>query len=75
MTYKKSHINPIKYSCEICNYNTYNKKDYNKHLLTDKHKYLQNTSENPQKSHINNILLYIIYIHYNPEISYKTRNE
>ena len=53
MTYNKSHINPIKYSCEICNYNTYNKKDYNKHLLTDKHKYLQNTSENPQKSHIN----------------------
>ena len=26
-----------KYSCELCNYNTCNKKDYNKHLLTAKH--------------------------------------
>ena len=52
MTYNKSQKNPIEYYCEICNYNTFNKKDYNKHLSTDKHKYLQNTSENPQKSHI-----------------------
>jgi hypothetical protein len=26
------------YSCNVCNYNTSNKKDYNKHILTYKHK-------------------------------------
>jgi len=35
---KKSHKNPIKYNCELCYYNTCNKKDYIKHLLTQKHK-------------------------------------
>ena len=29
---------PMKYACETCDYSTCNKKDYNKHLLTDKHK-------------------------------------
>ena len=29
---------PLKYACEACDYSTCNKKDYNKHLLTDKHK-------------------------------------
>ena len=29
---------PLKYACEACDYSTSNKKDYNKHLLTDKHK-------------------------------------
>jgi hypothetical protein len=29
---------PSKYTCEPCDYSTCNKKDYNKHLLTDKHK-------------------------------------
>jgi len=28
----------MKYACETCDYSTCNKKDYNKHLLTDKHK-------------------------------------
>ena len=38
------------YVCECCNYNTYSKKDYNKHLSTDKHKKLQNKSLDEQKN-------------------------
>jgi hypothetical protein len=34
---KKIPKNPICYSCEKCDYNTSNKKDYNKHLNTLKH--------------------------------------
>ena len=33
---------PKKFICVFCDYNTYNKKDFNKHLLTDKHKMLSN---------------------------------
>ena len=35
--------NPKKFNCEICDYNTFNKKDYNKHLQTLKHKKLSNS--------------------------------
>ena len=38
MDNKKIPKNPIIYFCEKCNYNTSNKKDFNKHLLTRKHK-------------------------------------
>jgi hypothetical protein len=34
-------INSYKFVCENCNYNTCNKKDFNKHLETKKHKILQ----------------------------------
>jgi len=44
------------YVCEFCNYNTFSKKDYNKHLLTDKHKKLQNTSSDEQKNPKNPII-------------------
>ena len=37
--------NPKKYFCEFCNYNTCNKKDYSKHLLTLKHKRLSNSDQ------------------------------
>ena len=37
--------NPKKYFCEFCNYNTSNKKDFNKHLLTLKHKKLSNSDQ------------------------------
>ena len=30
------------YICKTCNFNTSNKKDYSRHLLTDKHKKLTN---------------------------------
>ena len=51
MTYIKIPKNPNKYSCEDCNYTTGSKKDYNKHLLTAKHKILTNTDINGIKSH------------------------
>jgi hypothetical protein len=39
-------ISPIKslqiFECNSCNYSTYNKKDYNKHILTPKHKKKEN---------------------------------
>jgi hypothetical protein len=45
---------PTKFFCETCYYNTSNKKDYNKHLLTAKHSRLTNgkgfANENPIKS-------------------------
>jgi hypothetical protein len=51
-TYKKSQKIPKKFECKICNYKCSNKKDFNKHLLTAKHKRLTNTDikvpENPQ---------------------------
>jgi hypothetical protein len=43
--------NPYKYCCEKCDFNTCNKKDYTRHLTTDKHNKLINTNlktpENP----------------------------
>jgi len=38
---KKSHI----FSCSCCYYNTFNKKDYKKHLQTIKHKSMSNTDK------------------------------
>jgi len=53
---KKSQEIPKKYSCEICDYNTSNIKDYNKHLHTNKHlnrtnlnEFEQNFLENPKE--------------------------
>ena len=40
MLTKKSPKNPLKFECKKCNYITGNKKDYNKHLTTAKHKKL-----------------------------------
>jgi hypothetical protein len=34
--------NPLIYICKTCNFNTSNKKDYSRHLLTDKHEKLTN---------------------------------
>ena len=51
---KKSLKIPQDFCCELCNYNTSSKKDYNKHLLTLKHKKKQNetfeTKKIPKKS-------------------------
>jgi len=33
---------PIVYTCNLCNFNTSNKKDYRKHLITRKHKIITN---------------------------------
>lgn len=54
---QKTPKNPKKYSCEICDFNTCNKKDYAKHMATDKHQIrtLLNDfeQENPKKPHLN----------------------
>ncbi len=50
MTTKKSQKIPNIFLCEKCNYSTSSKKDYNKHLLTRKHKLQQNTTNLSQKS-------------------------
>ena len=44
MTAKKSLKIPPNFMCKICVYNTSSKKDYNKHLLTLKHKNAPNTA-------------------------------
>jgi len=45
--------NPKKFNCEFCDYNTFNKKDYNKHLQTLKHKKLSNSDTIVTNSDIN----------------------
>ena len=52
MADKKSQKIPKKFECKVCNYKCSNKKDFNKHILTAKHKRLTNADikvpENPQ---------------------------
>ena len=45
MPNENSIINPEKYCCKICDYNTVSIKDYNKHLITRKHKILTNPND------------------------------
>ena len=42
---------PCKFTCEACDYKTGNKKDYNKHLLTQKHVNTINTMKYNDKIH------------------------
>ena len=53
MLLKNPQKSQLTYSCEFCDYNTCNKKDYTKHLLTSKHKMLINANKNPQKIPLN----------------------
>jgi hypothetical protein len=46
----KSQKIPIKYECIKCNYITVNKKDYNKHLTTAKHKKVTNVTNSYEKN-------------------------
>ena len=46
MANEKTPKNPIYFCCENCDFNTSNKKDYNRHIMTAKHKRLINTNEN-----------------------------
>ena len=41
---------PNKFLCEFCDFITSNKKDYNRHILTLKHKNLQNPIKKPKKT-------------------------
>ena len=45
--------NPKLFNCDFCDYNTFNKKDYNKHLQTLKHKKLSNSDTIVTNSDIN----------------------
>jgi len=52
MVIKNPQKSPKKFLCEICDYYTHNKKDFNKHLQTIKHngnKMVINGNKNPQK--------------------------
>ena len=49
MTYKNVAEVAKYFKCEKCDYFTSKKSNYNKHLLTAKHKYLQNTDKNVAK--------------------------
>ena len=42
---------PFKFCCEKCNYNTSVKKDFNKHLMTLKHKNRENSDQEKNLSH------------------------
>jgi len=42
----------MNYHCECCDYHTSNKKDYNKHKLTLKHKNFIENSKIVEKSHL-----------------------
>ena len=46
----KTHKKPINYFCEKCDFNTCNKKDYNRHIVTDKHLSLTNPNINTPKN-------------------------
>jgi hypothetical protein len=43
--------NHMQYNCELCHYNTLNKKDYNKHLLTQKHIILTTSDPTTEQQH------------------------
>ena len=47
-------IIPSTFVCNICDYSTSNKKDYNKHLATIKHQKLTNKVNNPPNNPLNN---------------------
>jgi hypothetical protein len=50
MLTKKTKKNEINYICESCNYVTYKKTDYNRHILTDKHKMLTHVDNKNEKN-------------------------
>ena len=54
---------PLKYICEKCHFNTYNKKDYTRHLSTDKHISLTNPNLKTPKNPIFNCICGKSYKH------------
>ena len=50
MTNEKMPKNAEKYSCEKCNFNCSKKSNYDKHILTAKHKIRTNTNEKMPKN-------------------------
>ena len=54
MDYNKTPKNAILITCENCNFNCYKKSDYERHLMTNKHKRMTNDDKKAQKSAKNN---------------------
>ena len=50
MTYKKTPKNAQNFHCEKCDFRCSKQSDFNRHLLTAKHKILTNTYEKSQKN-------------------------
>ena len=50
MLTNKTQKNPTPFLCEICDFKCFNKKDFNRHLLTLKHKMLTNVDAKTQKN-------------------------
>ena len=49
MMTQKTQKNPLEYSCENCDFKCCNKKDFKRHLATEKHKMMTNDdTENPK---------------------------
>ena len=59
------------YNCEICNYNTSYKKDYSKHILTAKHKKLEDLTKN--RTNLTNNVSSIEFICNNCNKKYNSR--
>jgi len=59
MSTKKPNKTPILFKCEKCNFNTCNKKDFNRHLSTLKHKILQNTTQISPKNENCDVKVYL----------------
>ena len=57
MTTEKTKKNEIKYFCEMCNFISFKKTDYNRHLLTSKHLRLQNSVNNTTNNNIENEII------------------
>jgi hypothetical protein len=49
-TNEKTQKNPTLFSCLVCDYKSQHKNDYQRHLLTRKHKILTNTNKKTQKT-------------------------
>ena len=57
-----SQKNPTKYLCEKCDFKTYNKNDYSRHLKTRKHHTLTHIDENRKKNRKKNLNYYFLVI-------------
>ena len=50
MLTEKNEKNDLNYFCKFCNFSTCKKTDYNRHILTVKHKMLTNVDNNNEKN-------------------------
>lgn len=74
---EKTPKNPIRFRCDICDFNSHNKKDYSKHLATAKHKRLITPTElspkKPQKNPMYNCICGKQYKHMSSLCSHKNK--